>query len=306
MKKIIEAIAYGIVFLLAVCIIISTTFNPFHIQHEIIFSSATIMYIFLILLVLLFANHYEEISIGKVLELKKVIEKREEEKENLQKRNDALINQITMMTTNICSQQNQSTLNLNGFNAETLKELLNVKKATKEEKDANKEQKEDEVKEVSEMLNHNGRERWHNLRATENKFINYLLLNKKDAQREVKMNDIVNSLDPIATEFPLLFDGYYKVVEDDVFMEVKIMASILQRERLYIMLNRVKLYKEIKKNNASLRLVYLNIDRKEADTERFYKEIDRIKSIFKKSIDSGLLKIEVYDKETVEKMLKGQ
>lgn len=304
MKKIIEAIAYGIVFLLAVCLIISTTFNPFHIQHEIIFSSATIMYIFLILLVLLFANHYEEISIGKVLELKKVIEKREEEKENLQKRNDALINQITMMTTNICSQQNQSTLNLNGFNAETLKELLNVKEATKEEKDANKEQKEDEVKEVSEMLNNNGRERWHNLRATENKFINYLLLNKKDAQREVKMNDIVNSLDPIATEFPLLFDGYYKVVEDDVFMDVKIMASILQRDRLYIMLNRVKLYKEIKKNNASLRLVYLNIDRK--DTERFYKEIDRIKSIFKKSIDSGLLKIEVYDKETVEKILKEQ
>lgn len=72
MKKIIEAIAYGIVFLLAVCIIISTIFNPFHIQHEIIFSSATIMYIFLILLVLLFANHYEEISIGKVLELKKL------------------------------------------------------------------------------------------------------------------------------------------------------------------------------------------------------------------------------------------
>ena len=306
MKKIIEAIAYVVVFLLAVCIIISTIFNPFHIQHEIIFSSATIMYIFLILLVLLFANHYEEISIGKVLELKKVIEKREEEKENLQKRNDALINQITMMTTNICSQQNQSTLNLNGFNAETLKELLNVKEATKEEKDANKEQKEDEVKEVSEMLNNNGRERWHNLRATENKFINYLLLDKKDAQREVKMNDIVNSLDPIATEFPLLFDGYYKVAEDDVFMDVKIMASILQRERLYIMLNRVKLYKEIKKNNASLRLVYLNIDRKDADTERFYKEIDRIKSIFKKSIDSGLLKIEVYDKETVEKMLKEQ
>lgn len=307
MKKTIEAIAYIIVFLLAVCIIVSAIFNPLHIQHEIIFSPVTIIYIFLILLVLLFANHYEEINIGKVFELRKIIKAKEEEKESLQKRNDALINQIAMMTTNICSQQNQSTFNLNGFSVETLKELLNVKAATKEEKDANKKQKEEEVKEAREALNNDERtRRWDHWRMIEGKFIECTLLNKKDAQREVKMSSIVDSLDPISTEFPLLFDGYYKVGEDDIFMDVKIMASLMQRERIYIMLNRVRLYREIKKNNASLRLVYLNVDRKDADNERFYREIDRIKSIFKKSIDSGLLQIDVYDKKSIDEILKEQ
>ena len=306
MKKIVEAIACGIVFLLAVCIIISTIFNPFHIQHEIIFSSVTIIYIFLILLVLLFANHYEEISIGKVFELRRIIKEKEEEKENLQKRNDALINQITMMTTNICSQQNQSTLNLNGVNIETLKDLLKVKEATPEEKDENKKQREDDAREAREMLNRDRSRRWHNLRVTENKFINYSLLNKKDAQKEVKMSDVVNALDPITTEFPLLFDGHYKVGEDDVFIEVKMMASIIQRERIYIMLNRVKLYQEIKKNRASLHLIYLNVDKEGEDKIRYYEEIEKLKSIFKKSIENGLLKVEFYDKETIEEILKEQ
>ena len=72
------------------------------------------------------------------------------------------------------------------------------------------------------------------------------------------------------------------------------------------MLNRVKLYQEIKKNRASLHLIYLNVDKEGEDKTRYYEEIEKLKSIFKKSIENGLLKVEVYDKETIEEILKEQ
>ncbi|MFR4115123.1 MAG: hypothetical protein ACLUQJ_00390 [Alphaproteobacteria bacterium] len=300
---IIKSISTALIFISIYGIIVLAFYQPKNFSPLITYSSMFILVLIFILLLILYAGKYEQIRIGKIFELNKIIKDTKEQNTKLEQKNSELLNQLLNVSTTVCCHQNQSTLNFNGLDIEQLRNLLQVQAVSDEEKQKSEKAKEEDVLNTEKSLSRIEREqKWNYFKDAEKTLLSYESKNRTNFIYEAKINDIIDVIDPISNDIKINFDGYYKTENSEVFIEVKAGTSpIIFRDKLYLMLNRIYLYSKAKNNNSFLKVMIIDSDE---DIERSHMHIEKLKYWFSKAIDNGLLKIEVYNKSQIEQMKK--
>ena len=300
---IIKSISTALIFISIYGIILLAFYQPKNFTPLITYSSMFILVLIFILLLILYAGKYEQIRIGKIFELNKIIKDTKEQNTKLEQKNSELLNQLLNVSTTVCCHQNQSTLNFNGLDIEQLRNLLQVQAVSDEEKQKSEKAKEEDVLNTEKSLSRIEREqKWNYFKDAEKTLLSYESKNRTNFIYEAKINDIIDVIDPISNDIKINFDGYYKTENSEVFIEVKAGTSpIIFRDKLYLMLNRIYLYSKAKNNNSFLKVMIIDSDE---DIERSHMHIEKLKYWFSKAIDNGLLKIEVYNKSQIEQMKK--
>lgn len=300
---IIKSISTALIFISIYGIIVLAFYQPKHFSPLITYSSMFVLVLIFILLLILYAGKYEQIRIGKIFELNKIIKDTKEQNTKLEQKNSELLNQLLNVSTTVCCHQNQSTLNFNGLDIEQLRNLLQVQAVSDEEKQKSEKAKEEDVLNTEKSLSRIEREqKWNYFKDAEKILLNYESKNRTNFIYEAKINDIIDVIDPISNDIKINFDGYYKTENSEVFIEVKAGTSpIIFRDKLYLMLNRIYLYSKAKNNNSFLKVMIIDSDE---NIEHSHMHIEKLKYWFSKAIDNGLLKIEVYNKSQIEQMKK--
>ena len=110
--------------------------------------------------------------------------------------------------------------------------------------------------------------------------------------QEAKLVTQFSGIDAVSNIQPI-YDGYINTGESEIFIEIKAsrVSSIMMRERVYLMLNKIFLYNKVKKANAHLNLLLVDIDGEDQDQRRIQRNTDRFKEFFEPSIVNGLLRI---------------
>jgi hypothetical protein len=131
------------------------------------------------------------------------------------------------------------------------------------------------------------------------KFVAQQGLNTFNLIRDAKLSTQFSGIDPITDVTPI-FDGYVNTNDSEIFIEVRPtgFATMMYRDRLYVMLAKIYHYKVIKKANVYLALVLVNMPEQESRPTGTY--IDRLQREFGPAITSGLLRIQVIDPATEE------
>jgi len=250
--------------------------------------TAGIILLILIMSILVLSESFNTFSIGRLFSLSKEVEKKESERIELKKENAELRQSIIQLATNIQSQVN-TTIQAQGTD---ILQLLKLVKA--DEKDKEESQQEIPISEqrkpsipLHKML-HEIEEK-----AFEKFFIKYNLI-LTNLLRDMTFTDTFQNIDPISNR-KITFDGFYNSLIGEQFFEVRPsnrMSSIFL-DRLYIMLSKVLLYKNLKKINAELILLIVKIPNEEEGPVSY--PIERLFDYFQPAISSGLLRVEIID-----------
>lgn len=284
-------IAYFLIFSLLICLIIGTFLDlDFIPRNSQIYPQSLIIVCLAFIFTLVLSKKYESISIFKILELKKALKDSKNENLILEKKNSELLNHIVSISNTHIQSQSQGVINVNGANLESLKQLLGVEPISNEEKTKQEQEEKQVIKEIEEQrqIRQNERER---RRQTESVILDAILKDKPESMKEVKFNNFMYN-DPIAKDIRAIFDGYYRTYDEEVFVEIK-RGNILSPfifDRLYQMLNKIYLYRQIKNTNIYLRLILLNLE----DSDKTYIFKKRIEQYFENAIKNGLLTVEVF------------
>lgn len=284
-------IAYFLIFSLLICLIIGTFLDlDFIPRNSQIYPQSLIIVCLAFIFTLVLSKKYESISIFKILELKRALKDSKNENLILEKKNSELLNHIVSISNTHVQSQSQGVINVNGANLENLKQLLRVKPISTEEKEKQEQAEKQAIQEI-EKQKKNQRNEIEKIRKTASLILNTILKDKPEAMKEVTFNNFMYN-DPIAKDISSIFDGYYKTFDEEVFIEIKRgnLLSHLLFDRLYIMLNKIYLYRQIKNTNIYLRLILLNLE----DSDKTYILKQRIEKYFENAIKNGLLTVEVF------------
>jgi hypothetical protein len=109
--------------------------------------------------------------------------------------------------------------------------------------------------------------------------------------RDAKLSTQFSGIDPVTDVTPI-FDGYVNSTDSEIFVEVCTLqyASLMFRDRLYVMLTKIHHYRTIKKANVYLALLLVHLSDL-ASTRSPNSIIDRLQRHFEPAITSGLLRI---------------
>ena len=284
-------IAYFLIFSLLICLIIGTFLDlDFIPRNSQIYPQSLIIVCLAFIFTLVLSKKYESISIFKILELKRLLKDSKNENLVLEKKNSELLNHIVSISNTHIQSQSQGVINVNGANLESLKQLLGVEPISNEEKEKQEQAEKQAIQEI-EKQKKNQRNEIERTRETESVILNTILKDKPEAIKEVTFNNFMYN-DPIAKDIRTIFDGYYRTYDEEVFVEIK-RGNIISPfifDRLYIMLNKIYLYRQIKNTNIYLRLILLNLE----DNDKIYIFKKRIEKYFENAIKNGLLTVEVF------------
>lgn len=259
--------------------------------------SAGLLVLLAFILVLILSELFDNFSIGKLVTMSRVIKEKEVQATELKKENHELRGQLISISTSVS--QRQTSTNIFGL-PENMVDLLTVKKAPAEEiADKKKEEEAPSVAPTSIVVERSiDRAKAEELAI--NKFVSSHNLQPFNLIRDAKLSTQFSGIDPITDVTPI-FDAYINATDAEVFVEARPSqyASMMFRDRLYVMLTKIHHYKTIKKANVYLALLLVNLP--ESNSSRppnFY--IERLQREFEPAITSGLLRIQVIDPTTDE------
>lgn len=267
--------------------------------------STGIITLVLIVVVLTLSESFNNLSIGKLFSLSREVATEKEQKAQLTSENKELKSELFKIVSNV----QQSQVN-NTFNAppEAWSRLLGVVKATDADDEDNDE--ENELVETKSSQNvpddtsaHDLERQQRKNRVRLKKVAEELALTKysetfpiSDTRvvRRVEFTNAFHAVDPIMDR-RAIFDGYIQCLETEIFVEIrqKNMLSFMYMDRLYIMLNKVHLYRQAKKVDAKLVLLVISTDFDENEERRDF--IQRIYEHFSPAIENKLLEIKVIE-----------
>ncbi len=281
-----------LVFLVSCLLVAMILFNFFINEPKGIITGGLILLI-LILIILVLSESFDNFSIGKIFSISREIKKKEIEISKLSNDNEKLRSQLVTIACSI--NQHQSSTNIFGFSDDMIKKII-VQKANEDEI---KEKEADTALEAANLaVNKEGTittpPRRPNYRKIEqlsiNKFINDRNLQNYNLITEAKLVTQFHGIDPISNVQPI-FDGYINTGDDEIFIEVKPSHSIsyVWRDRLYVMLNKIHLYRSIKKVNAYLVLILTDIPTDENDRKQRY--LNQVDDFFEPALTNSLLRI---------------
>ncbi|QQO84024.1 hypothetical protein [Shewanella algae] len=281
---------------LFVLALFSMAFMSFYLAEPKYQITAGIITITGFVVILVLSESFNNLSLGKVLSLSREIQKKENEKEQVKTENKELRQELFKIVSNI--QQSQVNNTFNAPSDEWLK-LLGVVKA----QDSDKEEEQEEQKEVQramefmaekEKAREESRARMKLRRNAEliaiEKYASNLAIPDSEIIQGAEFSQAFDDIDPIMNR-RIVFDGYIKGASQERFIEVRPKAAIhpMYYDRLYVMLNKIFLYRQAKGISAELILIMLDIEGEESDrpwsNDRFY-------DYFQSAISNKLLKIE--------------
>lgn len=250
--------------------------------------STGIITLIVLLVVIVLSESFDNFSVGKMLTMSREIKAKDGSINKLNSENTELRRELVNVVTSIS--QNQSSTNIIGF-PDDLAKKMGVEKATDDEiskkRDEESEESTERVRPVRKRVNHPKLEE-----IAFSKFLSKRGLTEYDLIQEAKLVTQFSGIDAVSNIQPI-YDGYINTGESEIFIEVKVsrVSSIMMRERVYLMLNKIYLYNKVKKANAHLNLLLVDIDGENQDQLRNQRSTDRFKEFFEPSIVSGLLKI---------------
>lgn len=278
--------------IIAFCLFLATLviYRYFYIDPKADISGGLLVMLAFIL-VLVLSELFDNFSIGKLVTMSRTLKEKVQQTTELKRENTELRGHLVAISTNVSQRQNST--NILGW-PQSLADTLTVKKAAPDEI---------ETKEIEELTPSGPRveaapERRLDRSKVEDlaisKFVSQQGLHTFNLIREAKLSTQFSGIDPITDVTPI-FDGYVNTSDSEVFIEVRPTgaASIMFRDRLYVMLAKIYHYKVIKKANVYLALVLVNMPEQESRSTGNY--IDRLQREFGPAITSGLLRIHVID-----------
>lgn len=248
--------------------------------------SAGLIILIAFLLILVLSESFDNFSIGKIISLSRQLKKKEEKIALVETEKKELLNQIITLTNSISQKQNNT--NIYGLPTDFAKHY-GVEKVSEVEK----EEVEEEIHEAHSITN---RRRLDHKKIEEYVFDKYIEDNNADVSqiyKEVKLKAF-DGIDPISDSSPI-YDGYVKEIDRELFLEIRPTQFIspMFTDRLYKMLSKIHHYRQVRKTNAVLILVLVEVpslDEKEK-TDRYSTYTNRIWNEFEPALSSGILKI---------------
>ncbi|CUJ16735.1 Uncharacterised protein [Achromobacter xylosoxidans] len=252
--------------------------------------SSGLLVLLSLVLVLVLSELFDNFSIGKLVNMSKSLKEKEAQKTELKKENAELRTQLISVTTSVS--QRQTSTNIFGI-PDQMADLLTVKKAADEEVAAKRREEEVPRGTVTETpIRRIDRVKLESTSIA--KFVSTQNLQSFNIIHEAKLSTQFSGIDPITDTTPI-FDAYINTADSEVFVETRPIssASLIFRDRLYVMLTKLHHYKTIKKANVYLALVLANVQEDASRITGLY--LDRLHREFEPAITSGLLRIHVLE-----------
>lgn len=292
-KKIMIGTVIILLLIIVPLIFFSFTYSKYHFEI-----TTPIIILISLLIVVLLSNSFDNFQIGKLLSLKRNVTEYKERNEKLENDKSELIKQIINLNM---QSQHTSNVNYNGIPLDVLKKGISVEQVDEEEAKSNKSHEDSEI--LTETKNIHRRI---NRRKLESFAIKKCFgdINYNSILQQVKLNNKFGDNDPISNR-DIVFDAFYNDNEKERFIEVNQYASIMLYDRLYVMLNKIYNYRNIKNSNANLTLIIPKLPEDNRILGNISNDIDRLKEVFSPAIASGLFSISQIDisKEELENLL---
>lgn len=253
------------------------------------------------LILLVLAESFNSISLGSLLRLKRDVAKAEEEKKEAKTEVKELRASLLNLATNV--HQSQVTTNISGMDVATLRKMLGVVEATPEEKEKEKEPDEERLAPAHGSAqaraalapDFEARRRLRK-KAEDELFLRFSSkygIPLSEIRREVKFEGGLEMIDPIMNR-NIIYDGYVRSATKEYFLEVGpfagMNASVMASDRLYVLLAKVFFYRQLKKVEAEVVLLYpifpVSPDEQRTDV------IPRILQWFQPAVANNLLRVE--------------
>lgn len=250
--------------------------------------STGIITLIIILVVIALSESFDNFSVGKMLTMSRDIKAKESSINKLNTENTELRRELVSVVNSIS--QKQSSTNIIGL-PDYLAKNIGVEKATDDEITKKRTEESEELPEPSRPI----RRRVDHRKLEEIAFAKFLQsrnLTEFDLIQEAKLVTQFSGIDPVSNIQPI-YDGYINTGDSEIFIEVKLskFSSIMIRERIYLMLNKIYLYNKVKNANAHLNILLVDIDDESNSPLRSQRNSDRLKEYFEPSIVNGLLRI---------------
>lgn len=253
--------------------------------------SAGLLVLLAFILVLVLSELFDNFSIGKLVTMSRAMKEKEARTTELKKENSELRGQLISISTTVS--QRQTSTNIFGL-PESMVDLLTVKKAPPDEiEDKKKEEEASPIPETQTVVEH----LFDRAKAEEfaiRRFVANQNLQAFNLIRDAKLSTQFSGIDPITDVTPI-FDAYINVTDAEIFVEARPVqyASMMFRDRLYVMLTKIHHYKTIKKANVYLALLLVSTPEATSRSPSFY--VERLQREFEPAITSGLLRIQTIE-----------
>lgn len=254
-----------------------------------------------LIVVLALSESFNKMSLGKILSLSKEVEKKSSENTQVKTENKELRKDLYSMVANI--KQSQVNNTYNAPSDEWLRALEVLKTQPEDDKEEEKEQKEllQAAKEEFVTKRKEEREEYRKKRKIRRnaetlvlqKYAHNLSIPESEIIQRAEFSKAFNEIDPIMNK-RIVFDGYVKRANIEQFIEVryKNLSSFSLYDRLYIMLNKIYLYRKAKDVHAELVLILFEIEGEVSEEEQRWIKQDRTLEYFQSAIANKLLKVE--------------
>lgn len=290
-KKTIFTRIITVVFMIFITVLLISSF--YFSSNSLLFTPGIIT-VLCIMVVLVLSETFDNMSIGKIIDIKRESERKDNEIKLIKDENRGLRENLINMATVVKNNQTQQNHSYYGLPTDFLK-LIGVKESENKDEDSEEDTQVESVKDNLEI------EEAYVLRQYVLRYFKHKSLNEY-IQRVNRNNDVIyraeftsafEGIDPIMDR-KVIFEGYFSNDYGETFVEVRVnsMSLINFTDRLYLMLSKILHYKNARQINARLVLILVNIPKCELihssgrnDAQKFYK-------IFAPAIRNELLKIE--------------
>lgn len=237
--------------------------------------------------VLILSEAFDTFSIGKLLSISREVQRKEREVEKLEEQKASLLSQLVTVSANQWQRQSSTTV-LGDYHA-----AGRVEQATAEEAEASRQS--DSVAPTAAEEGPNASERARptlNFRAIDEFGMDrYCLLRGVDKStiiQDAKLVSHFHDIDGISNN-SMIFDGYINSPEGEAFIEVRPKSAVspMFRDRLYMMLSKIRHYGVKNGKTVRLELVLVGIPSRQGRPNDF----DRVLNEFQPAISSKLLNV---------------
>ena len=242
----------------------------------------------IILMVVMLSESFDQFSVGKLLQISRDNKRKAVKIGSLSEENDELRKQLITVATTVS--QNQSSTNIIGLPDDLARRLI-VKSATQEEIQDEQidESTADEIATIQRTINRPDFRKIEEVGISE--FLSRKNLDSGNLIREAKLTSEFHGIDGISNDQPI-FDGYLNTVSEEIFIEVRpgFSPTGFWWERIYRMLNKIKLYRQLKDTKAYLYLVLVILPESVLDRPTRSNR-ERVARHFEPAVANGLLRI---------------
>lgn len=285
-----KGIGWGFGLLLAalsIFIMVLIGFSFFAAKPEYNITPAIIILICL-LLILALSNSFDNFSIGKLLTISKQAKENKNRAEKLEKEKEELL--LKFVNANFQSQQATSNFFLgNPFVGRISFLKANSDEISAEDRDEERANDKDDVVLDSSLKNKTvNRKKYRSVLLK--KYCEINKINSIDENIKLEWQYQNQNIDPIGTR-PMLCHAHYEDNNREIFLRV-LGASFsvnMMSYRIYGLLNRINLYRNVKKTNAFL-VILLN--KPQDQSEKVIDNLNRLRNFFAPAITSRLLEIQ--------------